>query len=292
MNCDFCPRQCNVDRDTSKGYCGESDIVRVGRAALHFYEEPIISGTEGSGAIFFSGCNLKCEYCQNFDLSRNKIGKELTVRQLATVMRRLEEDGANNINLVTPSHFYRQIKSALDIYRPNIPIAYNCCGYESEQSIRELEGYVDIYMTDLKYIDSYTAQRYSHCANYFEVCANAISQMSAQLGAAVYDERGILRRGLIIRHLVLPSHVRESVAILEYIRGHYPDAIVSVMFQYVPCGNANRFEEINRSLNTLEIKAVTAAVKRLDFAQGFIQDLSAASTDYIPEFDYTGLEDL
>ena len=204
-------------------------------------------------------------------------------------MKELEDDGANNINLVTPTHFYNQIIKALSQYKPSVPVVYNCCGYESENSIEALSKYIDVFLVDFKYINSDTAKKYSHAADYPDIAIKAIKKMIALKGKAQYDKMGIMTNGVIIRHLVLPSHIKESIQILEYIKENFTDAIPSVMLQYVPMGKAKNYPEINRTLNKLEIKTITAAVNRLDFAEGFIQDVSAADPKYIPDFDLTGV---
>ena len=214
MNCELCPRKCGVDRDSALGFCGVSNTVKLARAALHEWEEPIISGTKGSGTIFFSGCNLKCVFCQNYDVSRG-FGKEVTIDRLIDIMKELEDKGAHNINLVTPTHYVNQIMMALDKYKPSIPIVYNSSGYESVTTIEKLNGYIDIYIPDLKYSNDELAKKYSKAPNYFESATAAITAMRKQVKDVIKDD--LMKSGLIVRHLILPNALDNTLGVLDWI---------------------------------------------------------------------------
>lgn len=281
--CNACPRNCNADRSKSKGYCGEQGL-RVARIALHRWEEPPISGERSSGTVFFSGCNLKCVYCQNFEVSRGK-GKEITPRGLADAFRYLQGEGAHNINLVTPSHFVDEILDAFELYRPNIPVVYNCGGYESISSLERLKDVVDIFLPDFKYADNDLARKYSNCADYFQVCCNALLKMRELRPTDVFKD-SLMQKGLLIRHLVLPNNLPNTKAALNWIAANLsPDTYISLMGQYTPCGNANEYKDLSRRLLPLEYKIAVAYAEKLGFSNAFIQDLSSASEDFIPNFN-------
>ncbi|MDE6276390.1 MAG: radical SAM protein [Clostridia bacterium] len=281
--CRLCPRKCSVDRTVSRGYCNQNSL-KVARASLHKWEEPIISGSSGSGTVFFSGCNLKCVYCQNFDVSRGK-GKEITAQNLADIFEKLEDLGAHNINLVTPTHFVDDIIAACQIYKPKIPIVYNCGGYESPDTLDRLKDIVDIFIPDFKYCDNALAKRYSNCEDYFEVCAKAILKMR-QLCPDDVIQDGLMKKGLIIRHLVLPNAIDNTKGALNWIANNLPkDTYISLMCQYVPFGNANKFPEINRKLKPLEYKIAVQHALKLGLDNTFVQSLESATDDYIPDFD-------
>ena len=281
--CALCPRNCSVDRTKSKGYCNQG-MLKVARASLHKWEEPIISGTSGSGTVFFSGCNLKCVYCQNYEVSRGK-GKAITTNELADIFKRLEDLGAHNVNLVTPTHFVDDIIKACDIYRPIIPIAYNCGGYERPKTLERLKDVVDIFIPDFKYSDDSLAKKYSNCSNYFEICTKAIVKMR-QLCPADIVEGGIMKKGLIIRHLVLPNALDNTKGVIDWLANNMSkDTYFSLMGQYVPYGEANKFPQINRKLKPLEYKiAVNHALKQ-GLENTFIQSLESATEEFIPDFD-------
>ena len=289
MICNLCPRKCNVNRDLKSGFCGVSNTLKVARAQLHFWEEPIISGTNGSGTIFFSGCNLKCVYCQNFNISKENFGKDITTQRLAEIFKELENAGAHNINLVTPSHYVKQIVEALIIYKPKIPVVYNTSGYDSVEELKMLEGYVDVYLTDLKYYSSELSQKYSSAKNYFEVCSLAIKEMIRQQPKNVM-ENGLIKKGVIIRHMVLPNCINDSFKVLEWIKNNLgEDVIVSVMGQYTPYFNASKFPEINRKLKPVEYKLVINHFNKLGLKNGFMQSLDSADENYIPPFNLEGV---
>ena len=237
-DCRLCPRNCRVNRKERTGFCGEKDGIRCARAALHHWEEPCISGTRGSGAVFFSGCSLKCCYCQNYQISQEGLGKEISPEKLARIFLDLQEQGAHNINLVTGTHFLPGILTALDLARPilSIPVVYNCGGYEKPEVIRLLDGYVDIYLPDLKYFDPELSARYSGARDYFAQASQAVSAMISQTGSPVFDEDGIMQKGVIIRHMVLPGSRKDSISILRWIREHLPEEgfLLSLLSQYTP----------------------------------------------------------
>ena len=289
MKCDLCPRKCGINRNESVGFCGVTNTLKVARAGLHFWEEPIISGASGSGTIFFSGCNLKCVYCQNYDISSEAFGKEITIKRLAEIFKELEEKGANNINLVTPSHYAKQIVEALKIYRPNIPIVYNTSGYDSLEVLKLMEGWVDVYLTDLKYCSSELSKKYSKAENYFEVATSAILEMVRQQPNNVF-ENGMLKKGVVVRHMVLPTHIQDSFKVLDWIKQNLGDeTLVSVMGQYTPYYNSKNYPEINRKLKPLEYKMVLNHCIKLGLTNGFSQELDSASEEYIPPFNLEGV---
>lgn len=289
MICNLCPRKCNVNRDLKSGFCGVSNTLKAARAQLHFWEEPIISGTNGSGTIFFSGCNLKCVYCQNYNISKENFGKDITTQRLAEIFKELENAGAHNINLVTPSHYVKQIVEALNIYKPKIPVVYNTSGYDSVEELKMLEGYVDVYLTDLKYYSSELSQKYSSAKNYFEVCSLAIKEMIRQQPKNVM-ENGLIKKGVIIRHMVLPNCINDSFKVLDWIKNNLgEDVIVSVMGQYTPYFNASKFPEINRKLKPVEYKLVINHFNKLGLKNGFMQSLDSADENFIPPFNLEGV---
>lgn len=290
MFCNLCPRQCNIDRNKFAGFCGVTNNVKIARASLHFWEEPIISGKSGSGTIFFSGCNLKCVYCQNYDISHKGFGKEITIERLAQIFKELEEKGANNINLVTPSHYVTQIVEALKIYRPNIPIVYNTSGYDSVETLKKLNGYVDVYLTDLKYFSEELSKKYSKAENYFKITTQAILEMVRQQPNNVYNEKGMLIKGVIVRHMVLPGLMSDSYKVLDWILENLgSDALVSVMGQYTPYFNVESYPEINRKLKPIEYKLVLNYFNKIGLKNGFMQSLESATEDYIPPFNLEGV---
>ena len=287
MKCEICPRMCSVDRVKNKGFCGQSNKVRISKVMLHHYEEPIISGNEeenGSGAVFFAGCNLKCVYCQNYPISHKNKGKNISVKKLVKIYKKLEKKGAYNINLVTPTHFTEQIIESLKLYKPKIPVVWNSSGYETAETIKKLKDYVDIYLVDLKYMDNEIAQKYSRAPNYVEFACSAIIQMKQNQPKDVI-ENGLMKKGLIIRHLVLPTHTTNSVKCLEFIAKNLgEDSIVSIMSQYEPRYDAVNYPEINRKITPLEYKRVINTAIKLNLDNCFTQDLSSADSKYTPKF--------
>ncbi len=292
--CKLCPRNCQVDRTKQSGVCGAKDIVIVAKAGLHYYEEPCISGKQGSGTIFFAGCNMRCKYCQNYKISTYRfedgsIFKECSVDDLSKIMLELQEKGANNINLVTGFMYAVQIINAIEIAKKQgliIPIVYNTSGYESVDTIKMLKGYVDIYLPDLKYYYKELAKDLSNTEDYFEVATNAILEMKNQVGKNVFDENGMMQKGLIIRHLILPNHLQNTKQVLKYILNTFgKDTYVSIMAQYFPEYKAKDLEDINRKITLEEYTDIAQFVDKLGFTNGFMQDYSQEDeTKYVPDF--------
>lgn len=289
MICNICPRKCNIERSKDVGVCGVGELPRVARASLHMWEEPVISGTAGSGTIFFSGCNLKCVFCQNYKISHEHFGKYITHERLAQIFQEFEQKGASNINLVSPSHYVLAIKKALDIYKPNIPIVYNTSGYDSLECLEILKDYIDIYLVDFKYWDSELAKRLSKAPDYPEIAKLAISKMREYQPTEVFGQDGMLKKGVLIRHLVLPNHTDDSIHILDYIKENIPNPYISLMSQYTPMYKAYLHDDINRNLKPLEYKIVEEHMVKLGLKNGFAQEFSSASACYVPEFNNEGV---
>lgn len=290
MICSLCPRRCGAARTETagSGVCGEGTLPRIARAALHRWEEPCISGTRGSGAVFFSGCALRCAFCQNEAISRGGCGEAVSIRRLADIFRELEDQGAHNINLVTAAHFVPAVLDALELYRPGIPLVYNSSGYESMETLRLLDGVIDVYLPDYKYIDPAMARLLSGAADYPDVAWAAITEMRRQTGKAVYDDQGMMTRGTLIRHLLLPGLTGDAMRILTRIRDELPDTPVSLMGQYMPCGRAREIPGMNRRVTKREYDRVKAHMQMIGL-DGYRQELEAASGDYVPAFDLSGV---
>lgn len=293
MKCNLCGRKCNIDRDKQLGFCNSSNTLVVSRAALHFYEEPCISGKTGSGTVFFSNCNLKCVFCQNYETSTNGIGKEITEERLSEIFVELQKKGANNINLVTPTHYVLQIIEAIKIARQKgliIPIVYNTNSYETVETIKLLNKYIDIYLADFKYYDNKLGMKYSNVKNYFEVASKAIDEMVNQISENVFDENGIIKKGIIVRHLILPGCISDSKKIIEYLYNKYKDKIyISIMNQYTPVGNLDNYPEINRTITEKEYNEVAYYAIELGINNGFIQEGETQKTSFIPKFNNEGV---
>lgn len=290
MICSLCPRRCGAARTETagSGVCGEGTLPRIARAALHRWEEPCISGTRGSGAVFFSGCALRCAFCQNEAISRGGCGEAVSIRRLADIFRELEDQGAHNINLVTAAHFVPAVLDALELYRPGIPLVYNSSGYESMETLRLLDGVIDVYLPDYKYIDPAMARLLSGAADYPDVAWAAITEMCRQTGKAVYDDQGMMTRGTLIRHLLLPGLTGDAMRILTRIRDELPDTPVSLMGQYMPCGRAREIPGMNRRVTKREYDRVKAHMQMIGL-DGYRQELEAASGEYVPDFDLSGV---
>ena len=291
MICNACPRGCNVDRQNTLGYCKSPEKLKLARASLHYWEEPCISGKNGSGAIFFSGCNLGCVFCQNYEISHGCKGVEVSDDKLIDIMKRLVDEGANNINFVNPTHYSLQLLRVLEKYKPPVPIVYNTSGYDSVETLKMLDGAVDIYLPDFKYIRPEKALKYSKAEDYPQVAEEALAEMKRQVGEDVFDENGIMQRGMIIRHLVLPSNTNSSISALDYLAENFGDTYISVMAQYVPCGDLTEYKEINRPLTQREYDKVVNHIFDLGLQKIFVQELEAASDEFIPDFDFTGVVD-
>lgn len=291
FTCNLCPRQCEADRSniSGNGYCGMGTDPVVARAALHYGEEPCISGKNGSGTIFFSGCSLRCRFCQNESISHGKYGKSISVERLADIFRELEQADAHNINLVNPTHFVVSIRKALELYKPNIPILYNSSGYERVETLRMLDGLIDVYLPDCKYAHGELAASLSGAHDYFEHASSAILEMARQTGPVTLDENGIVQRGTIVRHLVLPGHTRESMAVLDWLAQHKDKLWVSLMFQYTPMGNIDEYKELQRSLSARECTKVWDYMNSLGIHDGYVQSRQSSGKGMIPAFDLTGV---
>lgn len=289
--CNDCPRRCGVTRTEhqGRGFCRLGWHPVLARAALHFDEEPVISGTKGSGAVFFSGCTLRCRFCQNYDISHHNQGREVAPERLREIYFELIEQGAHNINLVSPSPYVRAILMSLEGGLP-VPVVWNCGGYERVETVRRLEGKVQIYLPDLKYIRADGAKRYSAAPDYFEFAAPALKEMLRQVGAVRVGEDGLMRSGMIVRHLILPGRAEESMEILDWIAENLPGAWVSLMAQYLPFGNVEGVDELNRRLTQDEYDRVCDHLMELGLEDGFMQELSSSDECYIPKFDLTGVE--
>ena len=309
MKCNICPRECGADRESGKpGVCGETNTIYIARKALHMWEEPCISGAEGSGAVFFTGCPLKCIYCQNYAISAHNLhhafGQKMTVRELSEAFLQLENQGANNINLVTPTHYSYEIIKALDIAKGeglSIPIVYNCSGYEKVEVLKALSSYVDIYLTDFKYMDERLAGLFSKAPDYPEVAKQALSEMVNQCGKPEFDERGMMRTGVIVRNLLLPGHVNNSKAVVKYLAENYRDSVyISLMSQYTPLNHVEEYvkklEErgaldeadlirpLLRKVTKREYKRLVDYALSLSLENVFIQEGDVAKESFIPEF--------
>lgn len=289
-NCTLCPHNCKVNRlEGKKGRCKCDNTLKIALASLHMFEEPCISGANGSGTVFFTNCNLNCIYCQNYEISQGGKGKEITIQTLADIFIKQQEKGAHNINLVTPTMYVYQIIEAIKIARKNglkIPIIYNSNGYENIETIKMLNGYIDVYLPDLKYYTNELSKKYSNVDNYFEIATNAIKEMYSQVGNAIFDDNGIIQKGVIIRHLVLPNHIQNTKNILKWINENMPkDIYVSVMAQYFPTYKAKNDSLINRKLNKKEYKEVFNYLYSLDLQNGYIQELGSHEEEYVPDFN-------
>ena len=293
IECSLCPRMCKIDRENTTGYCGVKNTLRVARAALHFWEEPCISGEEGSGAVFFTGCNLRCVFCQNYQIARAEQGKEISVERLSEIFLELQEQGANNINLVTATHYVPQVIEALKIAKDrglHLPIVYNCGGYERVETLKMLEGFVDIYLPDFKYMDEERAKRYSRAEDYPEMAKDALAEMVRQCGEAEFDERGILKKGVIVRHLMLPGGIKDSKAVVKYLYETYGDQIyLSLMNQYTPLPHVEEYPEIDRKLKKFEYDRLVDYAISLGVENGFIQEGETAEESFIPAFTNEGV---
>ena len=291
-SCNLCPRMCGARRDAKRGngYCRMGAMPVVARAALHFWEEPCISGTKGSGTVFFTGCSLQCVFCQNEQISvRREVGRALTARELSDVFFRLVEQGAHNINLVNPTHFASGIAEALRFRPLPVPVVYNSGGYERVETLRMLEGLISIYLPDYKYRDSALSQRLSGAADYPEHAAEAILEMVRQTGPASFDGDGMLQRGTIVRHLILPGHTRNSIEVLDCLKENLPEGtLVILMAQYVPCGRAADYPEVDRRITKREYEKVQQHLFALGL-DGYVQERKSAKKDFIPPFDLEGL---
>lgn len=284
--CTLCPRNCNAERNETegRGFCGMGMLPKIARIAPHFWEEPCISGSRGSGTIFFSGCMLSCVFCQNFKISRQHHGLIMTEAQLIEGIKSLEAQGVHNINLVSPTPYIEIIINCFTKYKPSVPVVYNTGGYEKAETLRRLEGIVDIYLPDMKYVSSALSKKYSAAENYFEFALPAIKEMVRQTGKPVIDDSGIMQKGTIVRHLILPQNTKNSIAVLNCLKEEFGDEIlVSLMGQYIPMGRAGDYPEINRRITSREYNKVLDVYDSLEL-DGFVQELSSAKEEYVPDF--------
>lgn len=280
-----------ADRSVETGFCSVGEKYRIARAAAHFWEEPCISGSKGSGTVFFSGCNLGCVFCQNYEVSHAAFGKEVSETELMRIFDMLIEKGVHNINLVTPTHYAEMLAETLKKYKSPVPVVYNSSGYEKLETLRKLEGLIDIYLPDLKYYDSAPALKYSGAGDYFEYASAAVSEMFRQVGTLQIDESGIARRGIIVRHMVLPGNISQAVKVFSWVRENLPqETYISVMRQYTPFGKAKDMPPINRRLSAREYSIVKGKVLALGFENCFFQGADASGEDFIPKFNLEGVD--
>lgn len=293
-DCTLCPRKCHADRlGGQRGYCGMDGTLRAARAALHMWEEPCISGDKGSGTVFFSGCGLRCRYCQNREIAIGDSGREIGAERLGEIFLELEQKGAANINLVTGAHYVPQIISALERARMQgltLPVVYNSSGYEEVSTLRLLDGLVDVYLPDFKYMEEELAKKFSSAGDYPRTAMKAIEEMVNQTGECSFNEQGYIERGTIVRHLILPGHTKNSLKVLKYLHSTYGDKIyVSIMSQFTPVHGDDRYAELNRTLTGREYDKVLSAALDMGIEKGFFQEGDTARESFIPAFDYEGL---
>ncbi len=287
--CTICPHNCGINRQKEQvGRCKSKDTVKIALYSTHNFEEPCISGKNGSGTVFFSNCNLNCVFCQNYEISQKGKGKEITIEELAEIFIKQQENNVEHINLVTPTSYVPQIIEAIKIAKNNglkIPIVYNTNGYEKVETIKMLEGYIDIYLPDLKYSDNLLAKRLSKVDNYFEIATNAIKEMYRQVGKPIFNDNGIMQKGMIIRHLVLPNHILNSRRVLKWINDNMNEVYVSIMAQYFPTFKAKEIDDINRKLTKEEYQEIEKYLYRLNLENGYIQELGEHEEEYVPNWD-------
>ena len=289
--CEICPRKCEVNRNNNQiGWCKSTDRVKIGLYSIHNFEEPCTSGDKGSGTVFFSNCTMNCIFCQNYEISQLGKGKEISIEELANIFIKQQEKGVHNINLVTPTSYVYQIIEAIKIAKAkglNIPIVYNTNGYENIETIKALNGYVDVYLPDLKYAEEKLAIEYSGAKNYFEIATKAIKEMIKQVGNIKLNEDGIIQKGFIIRHLVLPNHIENSKKVLLWIKQNLPnDIYVSIMAQYFPTYKAKENQKLNRKLTKKEWEQIEKYVEEIDIENGFIQELGDHEEEYVPKWEF------
>ena len=283
--CTLCPNLCKIDKSTQKGLCGTGDKIYVAKYYLHPYEEPAISGDNGSGTVFFCGCSLQCVFCQNYELSRSMRGKQISINELVDVFKLLEDSGAHNINLVSPTHYSDKIIKALKIYRPKIPIVYNTHGYENISVLQDLNEYVDVYLPDIKFLSPSASKRYCGKENYFEVASRAIEFM-INSKPLVFEDNGLIKSGVIVRHLVLPQNTNDSKKILDWFYNFKDKAFINVMSQYTPFGKIDSYPELQRKITKREYESVIDYALSLGIEKMFYQEQLSADEKYIPKWDF------
>jgi putative pyruvate formate lyase activating enzyme len=289
--CNLCPRKCNLERNSEigNGYCKMPELPKVARAGLHFWEEPCISGTNGSGTIFFSGCSLGCVFCQNNEISHKNFGKKISIERLAEIFKELENKGAHNINLVNPTHYIDAIEKAFGIYKPNIPLVYNSSGFDTETQIERASKFTDIFLMDYKYRSNLRAKKYSKAENYPEVAECAIIKCAEIVKENVIDQNGIMQKGIIIRHLIMPQGTNDAIEVIKWVENNVPWAFFSLMSQFTPCGALTDYKEINRKITKREYQKVLDFASETKIDTIFTQELSSSNTDYIPPFNLEGV---
>lgn len=288
--CNDCPRKCNAKRDENSnvgGWCKAPELPMLARASLHFGEEPFISGKNGSGTIFFSGCSLGCVFCQNSEISQNLKGKTVSIGELAQITKRLEGEGAHNINYVTPTHYFSAIQKSLEIYKPKIPLVYNSSGYELIENIEK--NIFDIYLFDFKFYSNENSLKFAKCKDYFERVTEAIKTAVNLKGEPIYDKNGNMKSGVVVRHLILPQETNEAIKIINWLGDNTPEIVLSLMSQYVPLNKANEFKGLDRKITTREYEKVLEHCYNRKFVDVYIQDRKSANKEFIPDFDLTGI---
>lgn len=293
-SCKLCPRNCGINRlEGAMGFCKSGRNVKVARVSLHQWEEPCISGTDGSGTVFFSNCNLQCSFCQNYKISTEGIGKEISIERLSEIFLEQQQKGAHNINLVTPTHYVPQIIEALKIAKSkglSLPIIYNTNSYENIETLKSLEGYVDVYLPDLKYFNDKYSCKYSNSPNYFNHATKAIEEMFSQVGEFKINSKGLIEKGVIIRHLMLPGLLFDSKKIIDYVHDTFGNSVyLSIMNQYTPMPQINNHTEINKPLNPKHYDSIINYCITLGIKNAFIQEDETCSESFIPDFDLTGV---
>lgn len=289
MICNQCPRRCSVQREKTRGVCGCPDEFVLARAALHHWEEPCISGTAGSGTVFFTGCSLGCVYCQNHSISHGNTGKQVSDGQLIDIFNSLIDKGAHNINLVTPTHYAGRIAALLSEWHSPVPVVYNTSGYESVDTLKKLDGLIDVYLADFKYSRADRAKRYSNAEEYPRVVKAALAEMRQQVPNDVFTDNGIMQKGMIVRHLILPGNTNPAREVIDYVADNLDGTYMSLMAQYVPCGDLTDYPEINRRISRREYEKVVNYALDRGLDKLYIQELSSADKKYIPSFDFTGI---
>ncbi|SKA95315.1 putative pyruvate formate lyase activating enzyme [Caloramator quimbayensis] len=293
IKCNICPRFCNVDRDKEIGYCRANSSIKAAKAFLHMWEEPCISGERGSGTVFFTGCNLRCVFCQNHDISQDGKGKEITVDRLCEIFLELQDKKAHNINLVTPTHYTLQIREALIKAKSEglkIPVIYNSNGYERVETLRLLEGLIDVYLPDIKYYDDKYSIKYSKAPRYFEYASKAVFEMYRQVGSPVFDSEGIIKKGIMIRHLMLPGLLFDSKKIVDFVLDNFPTEVyLNIMSQYTPMHDANNYKEINKKIDKRHYESLIDYAVSKGLKNGYIQDYESSTAEYVPDFNFEGI---
>lgn len=293
MFCSLCPRKCNIDRTNKIGYCGVNEKIRVARAAPHYWEEPCISGKNGSGTVFFSGCNLGCVFCQNYQLSHEAFGKDVTEYELMKIFDNLINKGVHNINLVTPTHYSHVLSKVLKEFNSPVPIVYNTSSYETVEALKELDGLVDIYLPDIKYYDNEPALKYSKAKDYFLYASEAVKEMYRQVGDLIINDNGIAQRGILIRHMLLPGNISQAVKIFNWVADNLSlDTYISVMRQYTPYGEAKNMSPIDRPITAKEYKIAKQKIEEIGFENIYFQKKSSSDEIFIPDFNLEGVENL